>query len=337
MHYPFIIFNSEGSGQPATRYICGFSGSDSTLIIMQDRLYLLVDGRYWEQAENEIQNSKTITSPKVEVVKIHRNYLQKRALLDIFKKHSLKSLHLDSRITSYAIVQALEKYKVNVVGCDGVLQHMREIKSADEMVLIEKSQRIALTAFEKFKREVVCGVTERALAAKLEYVMKCEGADGPSFETIVASGPHSALPHATVTDRKIEASDAVIVDFGARVDGYCSDFTRTILMPKASPKLKKIYSIVQRAQTAALKCAIVGTPLKSIDGAARQVIEKAGYGMYFTHSTGHGVGMEVHELPYVSYRSTSKLQIGHVITVEPGVYIPGLGGVRLEEMVVAHN
>jgi Xaa-Pro aminopeptidase len=137
-----------------------------------------------------------------------------------------------------------------------------------------------------------------------------------------------------VTDRKIKTTDAVIIDFGARVEGYCSDFTRTILMPKAPAKLKEIYSVVEKAQHTAMKKAVEGTLLKDIDHAARQVIEKAGYGQYFTHSTGHGVGMEVHELPNVSYRSTAVLQKGHVITIEPGIYIPGIGGVRLEEMVI---
>ena len=357
MHLPFIISNSEGSGQPATQYLCGFSGSDSTLVLLDylvilndsegshkmlrqaqhdNRVsgYLLLDGRYWEQGAREVESHKVHKVSKVEIVKIHKDYTQKQAIEEIIKKQMLKGIHLDSRITSYATVQSLEKFGLKVIGEDGVMQKLREIKHADEITKIKKAQKIALAAFEKLKPEIVIGATERALAAKLEYLMKLEGADTVAFETIVASGPNSALPHATVTDRKIKSTDAVIIDFGARVDGYCSDFTRTILMPKAPAKLKEIYSVVEKAQQAAIKKAITGMPLKDIDHAARQVIEKAGYGQYFTHSTGHGVGMEVHELPHVSYRSTAVLQKGHVITIEPGIYIPGIGGVRLEEMVI---
>lgn len=357
MHLPFIINNSEGSGQPATQYLCGFSGSDSTLVLLDylvilndsegshkmlrqaqhdNRVsgYLLLDGRYWEQAESEVKSSKLQAASKVEIIKIHKDYTQKQAIEEIIGNHKLKEIHLDSRITSYATVQSLEKFGLKVIGEDGVMQKMREFKCADEIKKIKKAQKIALAAFEKLKTEIVIGATERSLAAKLEYLMKLEGADSASFETIVASGPNSAFPHATVTDRKIKSTDAVIIDFGARVDGYCSDFTRTILMPKAPAKLKEIYSVVEKAQQAAIKKAITGMPLKDIDHAARQVIEKAGYGQYFTHSTGHGVGMEVHELPHVSYRSTAVLQKGHIITIEPGIYIPGVGGVRLEEMII---
>jgi Xaa-Pro aminopeptidase len=334
MHLPFIISNSEGSGQPATQYLCGFSGSDSTLIILASHTYLILDGRYWEQGAREVESHKVHKVSKVEIVKIHKDYTQKQAVEEIIKNHGLKEVHLDSRITSYATVQVLEKFGLKVIGEDGVTQKAREHKRVDEITKIKKAKKIALAAFEKLKPEIVIGATERALAAKLEYLMKLEGADTVAFETIVASGPNSALPHATVTDRKIKSTDAVIIDFGARVEGYCSDFTRTVLMPKASAKLKEIYSVVEKAQQAAIKKAILGMPLKDVDHAARQVIEKAGYGQYFTHSTGHGVGMEVHELPHVSYRSTAVLQKGHVITIEPGVYIPEVGGVRLEEMII---
>lgn len=334
MHLPFIISNSEGSGQPATQYLCGFSGSDSVLIILASHTYLILDGRYWEQGESEIISSKLRATSNISVIRIHKDYTQKQAIEEIIRNHKVKDIHLDSRITTYATVQSLEKFGLKVIGQDGVTQKMREHKRADEITKIKKAQKIALDAFEKLKPEIVVGATERALAAKLEYLMKLEGADSVSFETIVASGPNSALPHASVTDRKIKSTDAVIIDFGARVDGYCSDFTRTILMPKASSKLKEIYMIVQKAQKAAIKKAVEGESLKDVDYAARQVIEKAGYGQYFTHSTGHGVGMEVHELPHVSYRSTAVLQKGHVITIEPGIYIPGIGGVRLEEMII---
>ena len=366
MKLPFILTNSEGSGQPATRYLTGFSGSDSVLVLLPSVApvppgsdprsmspssvilsdsegsharacgFLLLDGRYWEEGEGEISNSKYQIPNKyqVSIIKIHKDYTQIQALTELMKKHSFTNVHVDSRLTSYATVLSLEKLGLQVVPEDGVMQRLRQIKSSGECKKIRKAQDVALRAFEKLLPEIVVGAVERELAAKLEYYMKSLGAEKTSFETIVASGPHSALPHATVTDRAITPSDAIIIDFGAQVDGYCSDFTRTILMPDAPRELHEIYALVERAQAAAIAKAVAGTPLKDLDAIAREIIEAAGYGVYFTHSLGHGVGMDVHELPHVSHRSTDVLQSGHVITIEPGIYIPGLGGVRLEEMVI---
>jgi Xaa-Pro aminopeptidase len=296
--------------------------------------FLLLDGRYWEEAGIQIAKSKLQSANQIQIIKIHKDYTQIQALTDLMKKHSFANVHVDSRLTSYATVLSLEKLGLQVVPEDGAMQKMREIKNEGEIQKIQNAQRIALQAFDQLLPQIKVGACERELAAKLEYYMKSLGAEKTSFETIVASGPHSALPHATVSDRTITPSDAIIIDFGAQVDGYCSDFTRTIFMPDAPAKLHEIYAIVERAQAAAIAKAVVGTPLKDLDAIAREIIEAAGYGAYFTHSLGHGVGMEVHELPLVSARSTEVLQSGQVITIEPGIYIPGLGGVRLEEMVI---
>lgn len=364
MKLPFLLTNSEGSGQPATRYLTGFSGSDSVLVLLPSVApvppgsdpgsmspssvilsdsegsharacgFLLLDGRYWEQGKRELQAASCKQIASLEIIQIHKDYTQIQALTDLIKKHSFTNVHVDSRLTSYAAVLSLAKLGLTVIPEDGVTQKMREIKKQDEIVKLRKAQEVALHAYEQLLPEIKVGAIERELAAKLEYYMKSLGAEKTSFETIVASGPHSALPHATVTDRAIESTDAVIIDFGAQVEGYCSDFTRTILMPDAPAKLHEIYDIVERAQAAAIAKAVVGTPLKDLDATARTIIDRAGYGEYFTHSLGHGVGMEVHELPHVSHRSTDVLQSGQVITIEPGIYIPGLGGVRLEEMVI---
>lgn len=349
---PFLLTNSEGSGQPATRYLTGFSGSDSVLVLLPSAApitlldnegsharglgFLLLDGRYWEQGERETSNSKyhIPINHQLSIIKIHKDYTQIQALTDLIKQHTLTTVHVDSRLTSYASVCALEKLGLKVIPEDGVMQRIRQIKSRGECKKIKRAQGVALEAFERLLPEIVVGAAERELAAKLEYLMKSLGAERASFETIVASGPHSALPHATVTDRRIESTDAVVIDFGAQVDGYCSDYTRTILMPDAPQKLHEIHAVVERAQEAAIMRAVAGTPLKDLDATARTIIDAAGYGEHFTHSLGHGVGMEVHELPHVSHRSTDVLQSGHVITIEPGIYIAGLGGVRLEEMVI---
>ena len=347
--HTYIITNSENSGQPATRYVSGFSGSDSILIFRTkkplnkvDALQsmewgkLLVDGRYWIQAENETQisNLKYQRKSKIQIIKIHKDNTSKQAVNEILKQNSIDEILVDSRITSYASVLTLQEQGLKIVPSPDIFQLIREIKTTEEIAKIQKAQKIALEAFDAVKHEIVVGVSESYIAAKLEFLMKEKGAEKAAFETIVASGLNSALPHARSTDKKIEETDSVIVDFGAVYEGYCSDFTRTILMPKSSQKLQEIYMVAQEAQAKALRAVKIGAHAKDVDLAARSYIESKGYGQYFTHSTGHGVGMAVHELPHVSYTSTTVLHKGHVITVEPGIYIPGVGGVRLEEMVI---
>lgn len=337
----YIITNSENSGQPATRYVSGFSGSDSTLIFATEKALgevnalqtmqwgkILIDGRYWEQGESEVQNRT------LEIVRVHRDYTSKQALSEIISQYSIAEVSVDSRITVFASALTLQNLGLKVTPHPDIFQKIREIKTLSEIKKIERAQKIALDAFNAVQHEVQVGVTESYIAAKLEFLMKQGGAEKVSFETIVASGVNSALPHARSTGKKIEGSDAVIIDFGAVYEGYCSDFTRTILMPKAAHKMREIYAVVEEAQRKALAEAKLGNPAKTVDIAARNYIDSKGYGKYFTHSTGHGVGMEVHELPHISLNSDAILRKGHIITVEPGIYIPGVGGVRLEEMVI---
>ncbi len=347
MVYTFV-FNSESSGQPATRYVSGFSGSESVLILAsegslgQDKgagqivwAKLILDGRYWTQAEAEVQSTGyKVQSGGVEIVKVHKDYTSKQAIAGIIQQYNMTQCVVDSRTTSYASVFALQQQGLTVTPSTDIFQMMREIKDEDEITKIRKAQQIALSAFDEVQAEIRVGVRESYIAARLEFGMKLAGAERVAFETIVASGARSALPHAHTTDKEIEDSDAVIVDFGAVYQGYCSDFTRTILMPHVSDKLRTIYTVVEDAQKAAVHKAVAGTPLVEIDHAARSYIEKKGYGDHFIHATGHGVGMVVHELPHVSSRAVGTLREGHVITIEPGIYIPELGGVRLEEMVI---
>jgi Xaa-Pro aminopeptidase len=346
--HTYIITNSENSGQPATRYMSGFSGSDSIFIFMtkkplsEDNVLqsmewgkLLVDGRYWEQGDTEVQSTGyRVQSRMIDIVKVHKDYTSKQGLTDIIKQYSITDAYIDSRITIYASVLTLQELGLRIVPSPDIFQLIREIKNENEIKKIQRAQKIALEAFDAVQHEIKVGESESYIAARIEFLMKQGGAEKTSFETIVASGANSALPHARSTDKKIETTDSVIVDFGAIYEGYCSDFTRTILMPKASAKLHEIYKIVEEAQRRALTVALRGAHAKDVDLAARNYIESRGYGKYFTHSTGHGVGMAVHEFPHVSFNSESILQKGHVITVEPGIYIPGVGGVRLEEMVI---
>lgn len=339
--HTYILTNHESSGQPATRYISGFSGSESVLIFTTetpltevDALQtmqwgrLMVDGRYWEQGEAEVQ------SGAIEIVRIHKDYTSRQALADTIKQYSISECVVDSRITSYSSVITLQELGLNVKPIPDIFQTVRVIKTPDEIRKIQKAQKIALDAFGVVSNEIKVGVAESYIAGRLEFLMKERGAERASFETIVASGANSALPHARSTDKKIEVSDSVIVDFGAMYQGYCSDFTRTILMSRASSQLHEIYEVVETAQKKALAVAKSGVQAKEVDRVARSYIETKGYGQYFTHSTGHGVGMAVHELPHVSWNSEAMLRQGHIITIEPGIYIRGIGGVRLEEMVI---
>lgn len=346
--HTYILTNSENSGQPATRYITGFSGSDSTLVFSIEKPLsenkpleniewgkLMLDGRYWEQGETEVQSTKCrVQSGRIEIVRVHKDYTSKQALADIIKQCSMTECIVDSRITSYESVLTLQGQGLKLISSPNIFQSIREIKSKEEIVQIQKAQKIALDAYEAVFPEIVPGVKESYIAARLEFLIKQGGAERVAFEPIVASGTQSALPHARATEKTIHSTDSVIIDFGAVYGGYCSDFTRTILMSNVPAKLREIYHVVQDAKQKATAIAIPGVQASNIDQVARDIIEDAGYGAYFTHSTGHGVGMEVHELPFVSAKSETTLQNGHIITIEPGIYVPGLGGVRLEDMVI---
>lgn len=346
--YIYIIFNTEGSGQPATRYVTGFSGSDSTLILMTriplgganalqtvGWAKLLVDGRYWEQAETEVQSIRSrVQNGRIDIVKVHKDYRNKQAIEEIMRKYTISDCIVDPQITSYASVLVLQGLGLQVTPNPDVFQKIRAIKDEHEIKQIQKAQEIALKAYDAVRDEIQVGVSESYIAAKLEFLMKQGGAERASFETIVASGVRSALPHARSTHKIIQETDAVIVDFGCVYQGYCSDYTRTVLMAQAPQKLHELYAVVQNAKQQATNIAVSGVQASAVDKTARDLIETAGYGEQFTHATGHGVGMEVHELPAVSSISETILQHGHVITIEPGIYVPTLGGIRLEDMVI---
>jgi Xaa-Pro aminopeptidase len=294
--------------------------------------YLLLDGRYFLGDRPDHAWSKKHNS--IMIQRISHDRPVRQVLAELFHQHEITRVILDSSITTVAQENIIKQLGVEVAYEENHFQKLRELKKAYEIENINKARRIALEAFAKLTPDVVPGVTENTLAARLEFLMRIGGAHDRAFETIVAGGPNSALPHARTTDRALTEADAVVIDFGCVYEGYCCDITHTILMPRAPESLRRMYDVVKTAQQAAIHKATVGTPLADIDAAARDIIQQAGYGSHFPHATGHGVGMEVHELPLVGPSSTGCLQKGHVITIEPGIYAPGLGGVRLEEMLV---
>ena len=210
----------------------------------------------------------------------------------------------------------------------------RSVKNADEIERIKKAEAIGDRALARLLPELKPGMTEKQVAARLEFYMKEEGAEGFSFETIAASGLHSAMPHAVPTDKPLEEGDFLTMDFGCTYEGYCSDMTRTVVIGKASAKQREVYETVLRAQETAIQNLRPGMTGKEIDALARDVIKDAGYGEYFGHSLGHSVGLEIHERPVFSSREKEVIRPGMVITVEPGIYIENFGGVRIEDVVV---
>lgn len=333
----YAIVNSEYSGQPATRYLTGFAGSTSVLLFNVDdsktmmstgKSFLLLDGRYWEQESFLKKSEKRLKN--LQIVRVHREFTTKQAIEKIIKENRIFVITIDPTITSYFSYEKLSTYGVKMETDTGIFEKIRAVKTEKEIGVIKKAIEIAETSFEVIRPHIQAGAKESDIAARLEYEMKMRGAEKIAFETIVASGVRAAAPHAQTTTKIIEPADSVIIDFGCFFEGYASDLTRTILMPEASGELVKINKIVGQAHSVAVKALKPGVVASFVDHTARSIIEAEGYGDKFLHSTGHGVGMSVHESPHIGALSEEILQSGNVITIEPGIYLPNVGGVRIE-------
>lgn len=318
---------------PNVRYLTGFTGSSGALLVpAKGTPSFFTDGRYTDQASEEVKGAKIrITSTGA-----------LRAAAEAAAK--LKgSVGFEAQKTSVAEFQALKKLVPRLKPTTDMVEKLRWIKDEGEMRLIRSAIDLASRVFDAVVPEVTPGVLESALAAEIEYMSKRLGAAGMSFDTIVASGKRSALPHGRASNTPVAAKGFVIFDFGVIVDGYCSDMTRTVHVGRTDKRAERVYSAVLEAQLAGIKAVKAGVETSQVDQAARRVLEKAGLGGYFTHSTGHGVGLEIHESPGLRKKpkaagiknvKADRLQAGMVITIEPGVYIPGWGGVRIEDMVL---
>ncbi|MBQ9698537.1 MAG: aminopeptidase P family protein [Acidaminococcaceae bacterium] len=309
------------------RYLTGFTG-DSSILYADDRIAVLItDGRYTDQARSQVKYCRVL-----EYRANHNNSIWE-AVAELIGTHQKVGFdgdaysYEDARVLKSLLPESTEMVSVNLRG-------MRLIKDERELESLWQAFKIADGAFERLLKEIKSGMTEKELAARLEYYMRSLGSEGVSFDTIVASGHRSALPHGAPTDKKIEVGDFVTFDFGALYNGYHSDTTRTVVMGMANSWHREIYTVVQEAQYRGIKAARPGITGKELDGMIREYIESRGYGKYFTHGLGHGVGLEIHELPNINSRGDIVLQEGMVFTVEPGVYIQGKGGVRIEDTVV---
>ncbi|WP_343210052.1 Xaa-Pro peptidase family protein [Anaerolentibacter hominis] len=312
------------SGEANMRYISGFSGGTGFLLLTEDGRYVLTDSRYTVQAEQEAAGYT--------VVDAAAGYA---AAINACMKKKVKRLGFEGQrvlFSSYSMLkEKLDAEELVPIGSE--LDELRMVKTEEELECIRRAEAIGDMAFEQIVSYIKPGMTELEVAARLEYIMKTEGAEALSFDSIVASGLNSAMPHAKPGRKKIEKGDFVTMDFGCKYRGYCSDMTRTIVVGKASERQKEIYELVLKAQEEALAFIHAGVTGKEVDDVARKVITEAGYGDCFGHGLGHGVGLEIHELPNLSKSGLTVLKPGMIETVEPGIYIKGFGGVRIEDLV----
>jgi Xaa-Pro aminopeptidase len=305
------------------RYLCGFTGSSGSLLVTSGRSCLITDFRYKVQASNETTGITILIQKKDHFT----------AVRDAGERLGVDTLWFDE---SALTVEGLRHYKkkgIKLRGHADLVRTLRQQKDKQELANIRIAVRRAEEAFRELKADIKPGATEQGLGLKLEYLMRDKGARKAAFDTIVASGAHGAMPHATVTNRRIKKGDLITFDFGAEANGYYSDMTRTYCVGRPSSRQREIHELVLQAQSAAIRSITIGIPCKSVDDAARKVIKRAGHGSHFGHGTGHGIGLMVHEGPSVSPLSKDTVEKNMVFTVEPGVYIPGWGGVRIEDMV----
>ena len=310
---------------PNTRFLTGFTGSNGQIVMTGDVGVFFTDGRYTEQSRHEV--------PDLERVIYSADFPQ--ALAAACGKLGVTRVGFEAAGVTY------KTYEELTAKADGLLlspvgdevERLRWIKDEEELRLIDRAQEATDSAFDEILGKLREGVTERDLALELESAMRRAGADGLSFETIMAFGENAAEPHHDPTDRPLRRGDVVKMDFGALAGGYHADMTRTVAFGEPPAELREVHDLVRRAQQAGIDAVRAGITGKEADRASRRVIEEAGQGEAFSHSLGHGVGLEVHEGPTLRSISDDVLPSGAVVTVEPGVYLPGLGGVRIEDMV----
>lgn len=308
------------------RYLTGFSGSFAILVITRDSSSLLVDFRYTEQAKRETNT---------EVVEFRTTWFNR--LRSLLEKKSIDTVLFEPSC-SFEFYRALTKLKgVRLMPKGGWIERLRAIKSEREIEYIREAIKRAERAFLKVKSHIKEGISEQELAILLESQIKSEGSKILPFPVIVASGENSSMPHWRCSTRKLRRGDFVVIDWGAECEGYFSDMTRTFIIGEASRRHLEIYNIVNSARKAAIESIRVGVMAKEIDSKARNLIKQSGYAKNFGHGTGHGIGLDVHENPRINPKSKETITSGMVFTVEPGIYIEGFGGVRIEDMVLVSS
>ena len=312
---------------PNVRYLCGFTGSSAVLAVRPGGATFFTDGRYTSQAREEVRGARVI---------IPRDPLL-AAAMQWARSCGMKSIGIEAEHITVAQRSTLKKAAprgVKLREMVGVIEELRKVKDADELRLIRDSVNLGASLLEVAVASLRPGVRETEIAAEMEYAARTRGAEAMSFETIIASGKRSALPHGRASSAPIPRRGFVVLDFGVILHGYCSDMTRTVWVGKSSRSDRDLYEAVREAQESAVDAVRAGVTCGEVDHAARSVLRRARLDRFFTHSIGHGVGLEIHEAPRLARGQRDVLRPGMVITVEPGAYLPGRGGVRIEDMVV---
>jgi len=308
------------------RYLCGFTGSDGAFILSQTESFFLTDSRYWTQADDEVKGSRIIHYKK-----------KMEGIFSLLSDLKLKEIGFESAFLPFLAYQFLTERLANearLVPLEETLKNLRAVKDIHELTLIRRAIDISSNAFVQVTEILKEGVVEREAAFEMESIMKRSGADAIGFDIILASGKRSALPHGKASEKRIEKGDFILIDFGSGFQGYHSDQTRTVVCGSPSAEQKRVYQIVKEAHDKAVEKVRPGIPVGEVDGAARDHIRNQGYGEYFGHGTGHGIGLAVHEDPAIHSENKDLLQEGMVFTIEPGIYLPDWGGVRVEDMVL---
>ncbi|CQR46799.1 putative peptidase [Paraliobacillus sp. PM-2] len=307
------------------RYMSGFTGSAGVLLITEEKERLITDFRYTQQASDQ--------APSFEIIE-HKQPIIKEVASQL-RTLGIKRIGFEKSNVTYAMYEQYEKEaEVEWIPTEGMVETIRLIKTEDEISVLKEAARIADAAFEHILTVIKPGVTEIEISNELEFYMRKQGATSSSFDIIVASGYRSALPHGVASNKKIENGELVTMDFGALYGGYCSDITRTVAVGEISDQLKEIYDTVLQAQLKGVNGIKAGMTGKEADALTRDYITEKGYGEYFGHSTGHGLGLEVHEQPALSFKSNQFLEEGMIVTVEPGIYVPNIGGCRIEDDII---
>ncbi len=314
------------------RYLTGFTGSAAMLLVTPDELVFVTDGRYRDQSAIELGQAGVEARIRVGLTAGSQKEVLQEESSDIAR------LGLEAAAVTWAAQRRYDTEwfaEAELVATEGLVEELRKVKDAGEVERMAEAARIADEALARVRHRLAGSPTEEEFALELDFEMRRGGASAPSFDTIVASGPNGAKPHHRPSSRRIGANELVVVDFGAIVDGYCSDMTRTLCVGEpASATARRMVDVVAASQRAGVEAVRAGVEGKGVDEVCRNVIAQAGWADAFLHSTGHGVGLEIHEDPRVSSASTDTLVTGHVVTVEPGVYLPEHGGVRIEDTMV---
>jgi Xaa-Pro aminopeptidase len=324
---------------PDIAYLTNFTGEDSVALVTDKEFHLITDFRYEEQAALEAGWMK---------LKIREDKME-TALAEVFAATKVKKVGFEANFATVgqmdALTRALKdsagggKSEAQLTGLENVMLNIRKVKDDHEIDLVRKSVAVAEEAFNAIREEIKVGQTENYLAGLLGFELRSRGASNSSFPVIVAAGTNSSLPHYRPAEILVQRDQPLLIDWGALLKGYCSDLTRTLLIGRASPRMKQIYKVVLEAQLAAIKFIRPGVTTQQADRVAREIIENAGFGKQFGHGLGHGIGRDIHELPALRKRGhEEELRPGMIVTVEPGIYLPGEGGVRIEDdVLITHS